>query len=109
MSNPNWYHVQNLGGIAFMIRTGVLIALTTGFLIFPYIRGDEPATIDKEGRPISIKQISDLTKLIMQAVVSAAILCCALYIVLSHEYQAQDKHWAYGAMGTILGYWMKPK
>jgi hypothetical protein len=45
----------------------------------------------------------------MQAVVSAVILGCALYIVLSHGYPAQDKHWAYGMMGTILGYWMKPK
>ncbi len=44
----------------------------------------------------------------MQAVVSTAILGCALYVILSLKYGPQDKHWAYGSEGTILGYWLRP-
>ena len=92
-----------------MNLTVLLIAVTAGFLVFPYLKGDEPAPIDKEGRPLPIKRMSEMTRLVMQVLVSATILGCAFYIVLSHGYDAQDKHWAYGALGTILGYWMKPK
>lgn len=45
----------------------------------------------------------------MQILVSLAILGCALYIVLSHSYTEQEKHWAYGVIGAILGYWLKSK
>ena len=46
---------------------------------------------------------------IMQIVVSLTILGCAVYIVLSRSYDPQEKHWAYGSAGTILGYWLKSK
>jgi hypothetical protein len=92
-----------------MNLTMALIVLTSGFLIFPYVRGNLPLVLDKEGRRIDIKVVSDVTRIVMQVGVSALILICALYIVLSQTYATQDKHWAYGVLGTILGYWFKPK
>jgi hypothetical protein len=45
----------------------------------------------------------------MQVAVSLAILGVALVIVLSGAHSTQDKHWAYGAVGTILGFWLRGK
>jgi hypothetical protein len=47
------------------------------------------------------------TRAIMQIVVSVLVLAAALYIILSNNYDPKDKHWAYGACGTVLGFWLK--
>ena len=43
----------------------------------------------------------------MQVVVSLAFLGASIYFILSPHFQANDKHWAYGSAGTILGFWLK--
>ena len=43
----------------------------------------------------------------MQILVSIAILGAALFIILSDKFNAQNQHWAFGAAGTIVGYWLK--
>ena len=44
----------------------------------------------------------------MPAVISLLVLLSALYVILSNNSfgDAQQK-WAFGAVGTILGYWLK--
>ncbi len=42
---------------------------------------------------------------IMQIAVSIAMGVPALYIILSLEYPAEDKKWAYGMVGYIWGLW----
>jgi ABC-type Fe3+ transport system permease subunit len=44
---------------------------------------------------------------LMQIIISLALLAIASYIILSHGYQSQDKNWAYGTLGTIVGFWLK--
>lgn len=42
-----------------------------------------------------------------QLVISAILLVAALFVILTKKYPPQDKHWAYGALGTIVGFWLK--
>jgi hypothetical protein len=44
-----------------------------------------------------------VSRTVMQISVSAIVLVAAIYIIVSTQYDAKDKHWAYGAVGTILG------
>ena len=44
-----------------------------------------------------------------QVVVSLAILGAALYVILSKQFAANDTNWAYGIVGTVIGYWLKGK
>jgi hypothetical protein len=44
---------------------------------------------------------------LMQIAVSIIVLIAALFVVLGRRYMPQEKHWAYGAVGTILGFWLK--
>jgi hypothetical protein len=44
---------------------------------------------------------------VMQVITSAVIIASALAIILSHEFEAKDKHWAYASAGVVLGFWLK--
>lgn len=46
-------------------------------------------------------------QMLMTCVVTVAIGSAALYIVLSDHNNPDSLKWAYGALGTVLGYWLK--
>jgi hypothetical protein len=56
--------------------------------------------------PFTAGPLSD-PRVVMRIAVSILLLGAALYIILSHAYDAQDKHWAYATAGTILGFWLR--
>lgn len=39
--------------------------------------------------------------------ISLILLVACLYVVLSRQYEAGDKNWAYGTIGALTGYWLK--
>ena len=43
----------------------------------------------------------------MRVLVSVVILGAALYIILSQRFQGDQQKWAFGAVGTVLGFWLK--
>ena len=44
----------------------------------------------------------------MQIVISLVILGAGLWVILSGHYAADSGRWASGAIGTVMGYWLKP-
>lgn len=50
----------------------------------------------------SLSQLEPL----MAALVSLALLATSLYIILSHTYDESAQKWAFGAAGSILGFWL---
>ena len=44
---------------------------------------------------------------IMQVVISVFILGSALYVILSGDYQDGEQKWAFGMVGTVVGFWLK--
>ena len=47
-----------------------------------------------------------IRRLIMQAIVSVAVLAASLLIMLTHASEGAT-HWAYGTAGMVVGYWLK--
>jgi hypothetical protein len=47
-----------------------------------------------------------LRRLLVQAVVSLAVLGAALFIILTRAF---DPDWAYGSVGMVVGYWVKSR
>jgi hypothetical protein len=43
----------------------------------------------------------------MTILVTAAFGVSALYIVLSNHYGQDSLKWAYGILGTLIGYWLR--
>ena len=50
--------------------------------------------------------VSESIRLGMTFTVTILVLAASLYIILTKKYADADKKWAYGAIGTILGYWL---
>jgi hypothetical protein len=47
-----------------------------------------------------------LRRLLMQGIVSLAVLGAALFIILTRGF---DPDWAYGTVGMVVGYWVKSR
>jgi hypothetical protein len=45
---------------------------------------------------------------VMQIAVSIVMLATGLWVMLSGHYSAEAAPWASGAIGTVVGYWLKP-
>jgi hypothetical protein len=47
------------------------------------------------------------TQIIMQSLITLVLLLPSLIVIMKKDYDASQKHWAYGTIGTILGFWLK--
>ena len=45
---------------------------------------------------------------VMQIMISFVLLAAALYVILSKKFDVDTQKWAFGIVGTIVGYWLKP-
>ena len=45
--------------------------------------------------------------LTMQIGVSAVVLACGLYVILTGDYSEATEKWAFATTGTIVGYWLR--
>lgn len=43
----------------------------------------------------------------MQAIVTVVAIGLALWIILSNQFPEDSKKWAYGIIGTVIGFWLK--
>lgn len=43
----------------------------------------------------------------MMVLVSVAVLCSSLFIILSGRYDDASQKWAYGSVGSIVGFWCR--
>lgn len=100
-----------------MINTGLLLFCATLFAAAaPSISklgtygfrkplvGRHPRTVDLKA---SASEDTENSTLWMRIIVTLTVLLCALYIILSKHYEADQQKWAFGVIGTVLGYWLK--
>jgi len=45
---------------------------------------------------------------LMTVVVTMIVLAAAIFIVMSDHYSEDARKWAYGAICTIIGFWLRP-
>jgi hypothetical protein len=50
---------------------------------------------------------SSVTRLRTQMALTLALGGAAIWIIVATEHGPDDKKWAYGTLGTLLGYWVK--
>jgi hypothetical protein len=43
----------------------------------------------------------------MPVIITIVLLAAALYVILARNFSAQDKNWAFGTLGTLVGFWLK--
>lgn len=51
--------------------------------------------------------IIPITKMVITGLLSLSVVGGSIYIILNGEFGDSDKNFAYGTIGTVLGYWLK--
>jgi hypothetical protein len=49
-----------------------------------------------------------LSRVRMIHIITTLFLLAALWVILSNRYDEDVQKWAFGAMGSILGFWLRP-
>jgi hypothetical protein len=85
----------------------MIIAITTVVLA---IVGLVAARVMKTGRDVALTTGGGLgsedVRLIMMVIVSLLVLAGALYVILWGGYPDGTQKWAFGAVGTVVGFWL---
>jgi hypothetical protein len=96
MSEPHEKAVR--GATLFIIAAVGLFAskypASIGGLILAYPSGSQ-------------EHLKDIIKLVMQVLISVGTGIPAVFIILAKRYAPKDKHWAYGTVGLIIGFWLR--
>lgn len=56
-----------------------------------------------------IERAKPVVHLGMQVLLSLVLVAGALFVILSGKYDDATQKWAYGIVGTVIGYWLNPK
>jgi hypothetical protein len=88
-----------------VVRLPVPVAPRTAQMTGPDSR---PAEHDGNGRSTVVTFKKESVHLFMEVLISVVLLAATLFVLLSKKYDAKDKHWAYGTVGLIIGFWLKP-
>lgn len=52
-------------------------------------------------------QTVEVTKLVMAVIVSLGVFGVSLFIIGTETYSERYAEWAFGAIGLVLGYWLR--
>jgi hypothetical protein len=78
----------------------ISIAAVVGLALLGFLFGGHvergPAVLD-----------GGIARTLMQVVVTGGLLIASLLVILSSRYSESDKKWAYGTVGTLVGFWLK--
>lgn len=64
---------------------------------------EELINAQKEKHQQQIEKI----RLIVSIAVTGIVLCSALYVILISTHSEESQKWAFGSVGTVIGYWLK--
>jgi ABC-type Fe3+ transport system permease subunit len=71
-----------------------------------YAYKHRPPIVEKPARTETEQEANPL-QIWMRVFLTLACLAASLTIILSSKYKPAEKHWAYGFVGTIIGYWFR--
>jgi hypothetical protein len=91
----------------------IVTVLVTAAALIAYrvlaARSATPATGEVRPLPDAPSVRAFNIKTTMMVLVSVAVLASSLYIVLSDQYDSESQKWAFGVIGTLLGFWLRPE
>ena len=96
--------------MALDVLVGGTIAVTAAALVtYRVLRRKERQVEPGGGRPEAAAPAKVNLRTIMMVVVSVLVLGSSLFIILSGHYDNENQKWAFGAVGTIVGFWLRPE
>ena len=96
-------------GLVLFVATALLAAFSGLWLRRSATANPKPGRFDMKavGSVEPAPSLGSSAPALMRVVVSLLVLAAALFIILSKQYDGDQQKWAFGAIGTVLGYWLK--
>ena len=89
---------------------GTVLLTAAGLIGYRIRRREKPQLLLGGGtREATAARKAIDAKTVMMIVVSVLVLCSSLFIILSKGYDAASQKWAFGVVGTIVGFWFRPE
>ena len=107
---PKLISVLLLLGVIILLGLGWAAQSETAYYLFYHLRDLTGDLFGFWATPKSSKLIDEgpfSTRMIVQILLSVLLAALSLFVILSDRYGANQRHWAYGTMGALLGFWLK--
>jgi hypothetical protein len=88
---------------------GTVVATAAALVTYRFLRRKERQVAPGGGRPEVAAPARVNVRTIMMVVVSVLVLGSSLFIILSKQYDSESQKWAFGVVGMIVGFWLKPE
>lgn len=63
--------------------------------------------VNTQQKQVSLKELVDALRGLVAPLISILVSLASIVVILSKKYKAESEKWAYGSLGTILGFWLK--
>ncbi len=88
---------------------GTIVVTAVALVMYRFLRRKDSQVAPGSGRPEVAAPARVNIRTIMMIVVSVLVLGSSLFIILSGHYDNENQKWAFGAVGTIVGFWLRPE
>jgi ABC-type Fe3+ transport system permease subunit len=88
---------------------GTVVVTAAALVTYRLLRRKESQVAPGRGRPEAAAPAKVNVRTVMMVVVSVLVLGSSLFIILSGQYDNENQKWAFGAVGTIVGFWLRPE
>ncbi len=93
-----------------VLAGGTVVATAAALVTYRLLQRKERQVAPGGGRPEVVAAPAKVNvKTIMMVLVSILVLGSSLFIILSGQYDNENQKWAFGAVGTIVGFWLRPE
>jgi|GEM_PF-3263946 len=88
---------------------GTVIVSGAALVTYRFLRRKERQVASGGGRPEVAAPAGVNVRTMMMVVVSVLVLGTSLFIILSGNYDSESQKWAFGVVGMIVGFWLRPE
>ncbi len=90
-----------------VIVVGTVAATGTALIGYRLLRNWKPIRGAWSTRITALTMVD--VKTVMMVLISLLVLGSSLYIILSGQYDSENQKWAFGVVGSIMGFWLRPE
>ena len=94
------------GEASMTLAVGTVIVALVGLLMYRGLTRSEPSS------PFLMKRSAmrdpALFRNLMMFLVTVAVGASSLYVILSGKFDNGTQKWAFGAVGSMIGFWLRP-
>jgi hypothetical protein len=88
---------------------GTVVVTAAALVTYRFLRPKARQLAPGRGRPEVAAPAGINVRTIMMVVVSVLVLGSSLFIILSGQYDNESQKWAFGVVGMIVGFWLRPE